>query len=128
MIVCARMFSDIAEEVFLATVPEDSLAKDKSHRHVINQSFESARRFSWLRKTCVCPCPEAAMAIPTIMSLKSESEWITFKTPAVKRDATGKNRVGMWSARKTNPALIAEGHAKGRCIPNVPGNFVTVKF
>ena len=66
------------------------------------------------------PSPEVAMAVTTVVSLHSEAQWVSCKTPAVQRNLAGKKRVGMRRSGESNPPLVAERDAKCRTIAEVP--------
>src|SRR5271166_2712797 len=68
------------------------------------------------------------MAITAVVPLHSEAQRVRFDSAPVQRDMAGKERIGMWSSRKSNPALVAQREAKCRTIANVPGNRLPADF
>jgi hypothetical protein len=74
------------------------------------------------------PRPELAMPISTVMSLNSEPQRGALKTPAVQRDAAGKDCVGMRSSRKSNPTLMAQSDAKRGMTLQIPSERMSVQF
>ncbi len=73
------------------------------------------------------------MAVSTVVSLHSESQRISPKTPAIDvaaiyGDLAGKKRVGMRSARKSDPSLVAQCNAKRGTPLQIPRNRVPINF
>src|SRR5208282_5950741 len=100
-------------------------AKDQPEGHFVYQGFECAR-FRCARtpvgagKISMGPSPEVAMPVSAVVSLHSEPQRVSLKSPAIQRDVAGKKRIGMRGARESNPALVAQRGAKRGTVMQVP--------
>lgn len=100
-------FLQLPEDVLLPVVPEHGFAKDKAERHFVGQGFQRRRRFAVPWKVRMGPGPEVTMPVSAVMSLHTESEWITRKAPAIETNLAGENGIGVRRAREANPAFAA---------------------
>ena len=76
----------------------------------------------------VCPSPEVTMPVPAVMTLHSESQGTSLEVPVIEGDPSRECRVGVWSARETDPALGAQRDAEGGPIAQIPGNRVSLNL
>ena len=108
----SSLLPQIPHHVLPAFVPEHSLAKDQSERHLVDQRLQCARRSPGPGKICVRPPPEAAMPVSTVVPLHAEAQRISGKLPAIERDLSGEERIRMRRSGKPDPALVAQGDSK----------------
>ena len=87
--------SQVTKHTPLSVVPQHNFTKDKTEGQVIYERFDRARRTVGLRKIRMCPRPESAMPVSTVVPLKPKAERIPLKTAAIERDLATKTRVGM---------------------------------
>jgi len=118
----------ISEFVFLPIMPEHRFTKDKPERHFVGERFQSARGCARAGKMRMRPSPEVAMPVSTIVSLNSDPQRASVKTPPIQRDPARKDSIGMRSSREADPAFIAERDAKRRTIIQIPCNCVPLNF
>lgn len=120
------LFLEILEHVLLALVPEHRFSKDQSKGHVVDERFERSRRKARPRKIGMCPGPEIAMPVSTVMSLHAEPERVACRSSTIEDNLAGKNRIGMRRPRETDPAFVAQCYAKSGTIVQIPGDSVSV--
>jgi hypothetical protein len=118
----------IPKFVLLPIMPEHRFAKDKPERHFVGERFQSARARAHAGKMRMRPSPEVAMPVSTIVSLNSDPQRASVKTPPIQRDPARKDSIGMRSSREADPAFIAERDAKRRTIMQIPCNRVPLNF
>ena len=96
--------------------------------HFVYQCFQSARVSARAGKIRMRPSPEIAMPVSTIVSLNSDPQRASVKTPPIQRDPARKDSIGMRGSREADPAFIAERDAKRRTIIQIPCNCVPLNF
>src|SRR5579864_2531049 len=121
-------FIQTAEDVLLSVVPQHRFAKDQSERHLVDQRLQGSRGSAGSRKVRVGPSPEVPMPVSTVVSLDSESQRVPSEAPAIECDLRRKHCIGMRRARETDPAFVAQRHAKSGTVIQVPRDRVTINF
>ena len=76
----------------------------------------------------VRPSPELAVAISTVVALHPIRQGLALKSLCIESNLTGKNRVRMRRARKSNPALAAQLDAKRGAISQIPADPLAIHF
>ena len=117
-------FFQPAENMVPPIVPENGFAKNEAEWHFVSQSFQCSGLFAGAREIRVSPSPEVAMSISAVVTLHSESEWITREASSVERDSSGEDSVRVRRAGETNPTLAAECEIERGAIAKVPGDLV----
>src|SRR5438270_82520 len=116
----------VAEHVLRAVVPQYSLAKAQTQRHIVFQRFQRTWRLSRTREERMGPRPEIAMTISAIVSLKPVPQRISANHMPIQRDLPFKDGVGVRGLRESDPTFMADSGAKVRGVAQVPGNVVSV--
>ncbi len=60
------------------------------------------------------------MPVSTVVSLHAESQRISGNGSAIEYDLSRKECIGVGRARETNPAFVAQGHAKSGAVTQIP--------
>jgi hypothetical protein len=113
---------------FPSVMPEHRFAKGQPEWHFVDQRFQCARRCAGAGKIRMGPSPEVAMPVSTVVSLHSEPQRVPRKTPAIQRDLSRKECIGMRCSRESDPALGAQRYAKRGTISHIPRNRAPLNF